>query len=339
MIKVRNLVKVYETSDNKVEALNGIDLDVLKGEIFGVIGLSGAGKSSLVRCISSIEKPTKGEIFINGVDISKLSGKDLRESRKKIGMVFQHFNLYMNRTVFENIAFPLEISNVDKGVIKKRVHELLEIVGLSDKKDVYPHMLSGGQKQRVGIARALAPNPDILICDEATSALDPVTTKSILDLIKEINNKLDITVLVITHEMNVIKEICNKVAILESGKIIEEGSVIDIFVSPKTNTAKTFFGDPNLKLSNHAYRKVLEKHRTLYKINFIGDNSVDAYISSAIKKFNIDIAILAGNIQEINDTLIGSLVIDIDSKEDIGEVIEYFKNQNLIVEEFLENVG
>lgn len=333
MIEVKNLVKIYETESNKTEALKGINLRIETGEIYGVIGLSGAGKSSLVRCISSIEKPTSGDIYINGQDISKLTGEPLRSARKKIGMVFQHFNLLMNRTVFENIAFPLEISSKDKSGIESRVTELLEIVGLSDKRDEYPAMLSGGQKQRVGIARALAARPDMLICDEATSALDPVTTKSILELIKEINESLKITVLVITHEMSVIKEICSKVAVLERGLVIEEGKVTDIFVSPRTETARTFFGDPNLNLSNKAYANILATGRVLYKVVFLGETSVDPYISEAIRKFDVNIAILAGNIQEIGSTVIGTLIVDIEAIGKTDEVLNYFRERGLRVEE------
>ncbi len=333
MIVVKDLTKTYKMQDKNVHALNGINLQIRKGEIFGVIGLSGAGKSSLVRCISSIEKPTSGEIIIDGQDISKLNENELRESRKSIGMIFQHFNLLMNRTVFENIAFPLEIHNADKSKIISRVNELMELVGLTEKKDAYPSMLSGGQKQRVGIARALASNPKILICDEATSALDPMTTASILALLKEINQKLEITILVITHEMSVIKEICSKVAILENGIIIEESDVVSAFVKPKTELGKSFFEDKNLRLSHKVYEKILLQNNIILKINFIGDNSVDPFISTAIKKFGVDIAILAGNIQEISNSVIGTLIVEIKGDEaGIKNAIDYFNSEKLLVE-------
>ena len=333
MIEVRNLVKTYTDGSLKVEALKGIDMKISKGEIFGVIGLSGAGKSSLVRCISSIERPTEGTIIIDGVDITALSEKELIIERRKIGMVFQLFNLMENRTVFENIAFGLEIMKYDRAFIKERVTELMELVGLSERKDSYPAMLSGGQKQRVGIARALSNHPKILICDEATSALDPVTTKSILDLLKEINKTLNLTILIITHEMEVIKSICDKVSVIENGLIIETGSVIDVFVNPKTETAKYFFEDKNLRLSHSVYEKILLSDNKVVKVNFIGDTSVNPYISYCVKNYDVNIAILAGNIQEVNQTIIGTLIVEIiGSQEETEKAISYFNEENLIVE-------
>lgn len=334
MIKVENLVKTYFQKEGKVEALKGVNISVDEGKIFGVIGISGAGKSSLVRCISSLEKPTSGKIIIDNKDISKLSKNDLRNAQKKIGLVFQHFNLLMNSTVYENIAFPLTISNKDKDYIKKRVDELLEMVDLKDKANVYPSMLSGGQKQRIGIARALANEPKILLCDEATSALDPQTTKSILKLLKEINIKLNITILVITHEMEVIKELCHHVAILEHGEIIEQGSVVDVFVAQKTKTAKSFFGDKDLELSNYIYKKFFDKGNTILKVIFIGETSTNPFISNVIKKFDVHVAILAGNIQDISGTIIGTLIIEIKGTEkSVKESIQYLISENLMVEE------
>jgi D-methionine transport system ATP-binding protein len=333
LIIVKDLVKIYKSKDKDICALDGVCLEIPKGQIFGVIGLSGAGKSSLVRCISSIEKPTSGEILIGGKNISKLSEKKLRTARKNIGMVFQHFNLLMNRTVFENIAFPLEIHHISRSEITSRVDELLELVGLTDKKNSYPATLSGGQKQRVGIARSLAIRPEILICDEATSALDPLTTHSILSLLKEINKKIQLTMLVITHEMSVIKDICERVAVMESGKIIEEGNVTDVFVKPKTALAKSFFEDKNLLLSHDIYSGILTGNSYVVKVNFIGDNSVDPYISNAIKKFDVDIAILAGNIQQVAGTIIGTLIIEIrGSGEKIKDTTSYFTSEGLLME-------
>ncbi|MDU5301732.1 MAG: ATP-binding cassette domain-containing protein, partial [Dialister micraerophilus] len=231
MIELKN---VYKTYDNKTNALNDINIKIKEGEIFGIIGQSGAGKSTLIRCINMLETPTSGEVIINGKDITKLSEKELRNERKKIGMIFQHFNLLSNRTVYKNIAFPLELSNTPKEEQEKRINSMLELVGLTNHKNKYPSQLSGGQKQRVGIARALITQPSILLSDEATSALDPETVKSILDLLKEINKKLGITIILITHQMEVIKKIANHVAVIENGKIIEEGSVINLFSNPKT---------------------------------------------------------------------------------------------------------
>lgn len=334
MVIIENLIKNYGEKEETLHALKGIDLHIKKGEIFGIIGLSGAGKSSLVRCINMLEKPTSGSIKIDGKEITTLSKKDLREARKKIGMVFQHFNLLMNSTIFENIAFPMKISNKPKEYINKKVMELLKIVGLDDKKDMYPSMLSGGQKQRIGIARALACEPNIIICDEATSALDPATTKSILKLLKEVNEKMGITIILITHEMEVVKEICHKVAILEKGKIAECGPVFEIFVNPKTKIAKAFFDSVDIELENEVYQRALEGNGIIIKGTFIGETSTSPYISRMISKFNLEVSILLGNIQNMDNTLVGSLLIKINGEgENIKKGIEYLKENNVIVEE------
>jgi ABC transporter. len=238
LILIKNLTKVYRTENESITALKNINLEINDGEIFGIMGLSGAGKSSLIRCINRLEEPTEGTIEINGQDIMSLNNKELREMRKKIGMIFQHFNLLSNKTVYENIAFPMEISGVSKDVIDKRIKELLDMVGLADKKDSYPSQLSGGQKQRVGIARALANGPTLLLSDEATSALDPQTTSQILSLLKEINKRLNLTIIVITHQMDVIKEICDRVAVLNAGELVEVGNVVDIFSQPSSQITK-----------------------------------------------------------------------------------------------------
>lgn len=240
MIKITNIKKTYKSKDGNVNALDDINLNINKGDIYGIIGPSGAGKSTLIRIINLLEKPTSGEILIDGTDLTKLSKNELREERKEIGMIFQTFNLMNNSTVSENIAFPMVISHIDKNIIKKRLDELLELVGLKDKENIYPAKLSGGQKQRVGIARSLANNPKILLCDEPTSALDPVTTKSILELLKDINKKLGITIVLITHQMEVIKTICNKTAVIENGLIVEEGLTQDILSNPSSETLKSF---------------------------------------------------------------------------------------------------
>src|SRR4051794_16052592 len=236
MIEFQNLTKIYHSGDRQVAALNGIDLKINKGEIYGVIGYSGAGKSSLIRCVNFLEQPTSGKVIVDGHDLTALSTKEIREIKKNIGMIFQHFNLLNSKSVFANVAMPLTLAKAPKDQIKKRVYELLEFVGLADKADAYPDQLSGGQKQRVGIARALATQPTILLCDEATSALDPQTTSSILQLLKKVNQEYNIMILIITHEMSVIREICDRVAVMEEGKIIEEGTVFDVFSSPETVT-------------------------------------------------------------------------------------------------------
>lgn len=240
MIKISNVSKEYNTPYGKITALKDINLTIEKGDIFGIIGFSGAGKSTLIRCINRLEEPDSGNIIIDNLDITTLDKKELNKSRKKIGMIFQQFNLLDSRTVFENIAFPLQIDRIPKKKIKERVEEILELVDLSDKRNAYPSQLSGGQKQRVGIARALANKPDILLSDEATSALDPLTTFSILELLKDINKKLNITIILITHELEVIKYICKNTAVIEQGKITESGKTEELFINPKSDTLKKF---------------------------------------------------------------------------------------------------
>ena len=239
MIYIKDLTKIFYSDSGNLKALDEVDLHVKKGEIFGVIGLSGAGKSTLLRCMNMLEKPTKGSVEIDGVDLTKLSPNELKEYRKKIGMIFQHFNLLSSRSVRGNVAFPLEIAGLSKKAIASKVDNLLDLVGLSDKADSYPSQLSGAQKQRVGLARALAKDPKVLLCDEATSALDPHTTLSILNLLKDINKKLGLTIVLITHEMNVIKHICHTVAVIEESRVVEQGSVLEIFETPKQKLLRT----------------------------------------------------------------------------------------------------
>ncbi len=233
MIRLENVSKTFTDSNKEVHAVNNVSLTINDGDIFGIIGFSGAGKSTLVRCINLLEKPTDGKVFVDDAEITALSGKELRKARKKIGMIFQHFNLMPSRTIFGNVAYPLRGSGLSKEEIKEKVHHLLELVGISEKENAFPSQLSGGQKQRVAIARALANDPNILLCDEATSALDPQTTKSILKLLQQLNQTLGITVVVITHEMAVVKEICNRVAVMDHGDVVEEGEVFHVFASPK----------------------------------------------------------------------------------------------------------
>ncbi|MHC6180489.1 methionine ABC transporter ATP-binding protein [Clostridium sp. JNZ X4-2] len=240
MISVQNLSKTFSTPKGKIQVLKDINLEVEKGDIFGIIGFSGAGKSTMIRCLNRLEEPTTGTVLIGGKDITAMDKNQLREARKKIGIIFQDFNLFDSMTVYKNVAFPLKISGYPEQKIKNRVHEILSLVELSDKVDSYPAQLSGGQKQRVGIARALANKPDVLLSDEATSALDPQTTYSILELLRDINKKLNLTILLITHELDVIKYICNNMAVIEEGKIVETGSTNSVFLNPKSDTAKKF---------------------------------------------------------------------------------------------------
>ncbi len=330
-VVIKNLYKSYGEGANKIEALKNINIEINKGEIYGIIGLSGAGKSSLVRCINLLETPDSGSVIIKGKDITKISMSELRKERKNIGMIFQHFNLLMNSTVYDNIAFPLRLVRTPKEDIEKRVTELLEIVGLSDKRNVYPAQLSGGQKQRVGIARAIATNPDIIMCDEATSALDPETTKSILELIKEINRRLKVTVIVITHEMEVIKAICDRVTMLEEGRVVESGGITDIYIEPKTETAKKFFKAIDTKLDNKVYKKALEEPGRVIKAVFKGESSTDPYISNMIKRFDVEAAILLGNIQSMENMLVGTLVLRINGKDTEG-AINYLRENDILVE-------
>lgn len=339
MIQITNLSKVYDSGGQAVEALKDINLTIDKGDIYGIIGLSGAGKSSLVRCINLLETPTSGEIIIDGllkknqsIDITKVSKVELREARKKIGMIFQHFNLLMNSTVYENVAFPLKLSKHTKSEIDKRVIELLDVVGLGDKKDMYPAQLSGGQKQRVGIARALANSPEIILCDEATSALDPTTTESILSLIKDINKKLNITVIVITHEMDVIKKLCNKVAVLDKGIVVEKGTVIDVFSNPKTKTSREFLKDMVLDAPVDVIKN-LKNDEKILRLFFKGEETNDPIVSRLSRTFDLDVSIIAGNIETVQNMQLGNLIIKVTgSEEKIHNAIKYLNETNLKVE-------
>lgn len=330
MIQIQNLNKTFGGEGNLIHALRNVNLEIEKGDIFGVIGLSGAGKSTLVRCINRLEEATSGKVIIEGTDMNSLNSSALRNKRKEIGMIFQHFNLLMNSTVEDNIAFPLKLANYPKDKIHSRINELLEVVGLTEKRNAYPATLSGGQKQRVGIARALANNPKILLSDEATSALDPLTTESILQLLKEINKKLGITIVVITHEMEVIKKICNKVAVMENGEPVEVGTVLDVFSNPKSQTAKNFLENDLFHLS----KKVQEESRksnqkeSLLKISFCGESADEPILSTIIKNYNVEVSILGGNIEEIQDVNLGYLVVKIQG-EDLEKVYAFLNQKKL----------
>jgi D-methionine transport system ATP-binding protein len=334
MIKIENLRKVYNSNSNPVVALDDISLHIQKGEMFGIIGYSGAGKSSLVRCLNMLEKPTAGTITIGDLEITALNDDKLMYARREIAMVFQHFNLLSSRTVFGNVAFPLEIAGVPKNEIIKRVDELLSLVGLSDKSSSYPAQLSGGQKQRVGIARALANNPKVLLCDEATSALDPETTKSILKLLKDINRKLDLTVLIITHEMKVITEICDSVAVLENGKIIELGTVVDVFIKPQHPTTRAFVQTViNTEVPEPVQKRIGQSRNYVVRISFIGDCTEKPIITDMVRKYDVDANILYGNIDHLQDTPFGVLIIELSGQsENITFAIKYLKSQGLQIE-------
>ena len=329
MITLENVNKIYS---NGLHAVKDVNLKVNEGDIFGIIGLSGAGKSSLIRLINRLEEPTSGKIFINGENILNLNKTELLERRKKIGMIFQHFNLLSSRTVEENVAFALEIANWNKNEIKERVTMLLDIVGLSDKAKYYPSQLSGGQKQRVSIARALANNPDILLSDEATSALDPKTTKSILELIKKIQQKFSLTVVMITHQMEVVKEVCNRVAIMSDGRIVEEGGVHHIFADPKNEITKELISyvhqqtDTEIDYLHHRGKKIV-------KVKFLGTSTQEPIISKVIKEYGIDISVLGGTIDKLATMNIGHLYLELGgdlSAQD--KAIELMGTMDVIVE-------
>lgn len=339
MIKLIDVSKIFDDGINKIKAVDNVSIKIKQGEIYGIIGFSGAGKSTLLRCINLLEKPTEGKILFKGEDLTSLDEKRLREKRKKIGMIFQNFNLFNSRDVYHNISYPLKGANLSKEEEKKKVKELLELVGLSDKEHAYPSQLSGGQKQKVAIARALANDPEVLLCDEATSALDPNTTKSILNLLKELKKRLGLTIILITHEMEVIKEICDRVSIMEDGKIIEEGSIIKIFSNPQNETTKKFLeSDSNANkvsqlLDDNNNILSMKDGDVLTKVNYLGDATKEATISEASRKFNINASILTGNIEVINQTLIGELVVLFSGEpEDIDKGIKYFIKKGIKVE-------
>lgn len=332
MIKIDSLNKVYP---NGYHAVKDVSVEIKTGDIFGIIGLSGAGKSSLIRLINRLEEPTSGKVIIDGVDITSLSHKELLERRKKIGMIFQHFNLLSSRTVGENVAFSLEIVGWKKNEIEKRVDELLELVELKEKKNYYPSQLSGGQKQRVAIARALANNPDILLSDEATSALDPKTTKSILDLIKNIQKKFSLTVIMITHQMEVIRDICNKVAVMSSGEIVETGGVHHIFSSPKHEVTKELISYlPGVEEKTVELMK--NKGKVILKLEFLGILADEPIISKAIRKFDIDLSILGGSIDNLSTMKVGHLYIELaGDMEKQNEAIKWFENEADVITEVI----
>lgn len=326
MIEVKKLVKVYETKSGTVTGVDHVSLRVNRGEIYGIVGYSGAGKSSLLRCLNLLEKPTSGEVFIDDVELTSLNKSDLRKARLKIGMIFQHFHLVSAKTVSENIAFALKAAGNQKGEIDKRVVELLDMVGLSDKKDVYPAQLSGGQKQRVGIARALANNPSVLLCDEATSALDPSTTRSILALLKKINIELGITIVLITHEMEVVKTICDRMAVMQDGKIIEEGNVYDVFANPQQPLTKDFV---NSILQFDLPERLLEERQgKIIKIYFQGAIAEQSVISDVFQKFKVRGNILHGKIEYIQEIPLGIFIMEITGDHnELDRAIEYIASR------------
>lgn len=343
MIKFQHVRKEFNSDGKKFLAVDDVSFDIQKGEVFGIIGFSGAGKSTLVRCINLLERPTSGQVFINGTEITELPMSKLRQKRKKIGMIFQQFNLFASRTVWDNIAFPLKGSGLSKEEKAEKVEKLLKLVELDSKADAYPSNLSGGQKQRVAIARALASDPEILLSDESTSALDPKTTKSILNLLKKVNRELGITIVVITHEMQVIKEICDRVAVMKDGKVVEIGEVFDIFANPQEQITREFV-EHTSNLSK-IYELVEEKsdivrvdqEQIVWRLRYLERNVSEALVSQLSRKFDLDINIIFGNIELIGENPIGGLVAIVrGTPEQIDGAIDYLHEKNVGVEVILD---
>lgn len=334
MIEVKNLVKEYQTPDGVISAIDDISFDVKEGEVYGIIGLSGAGKSTVVRCLNFLEKPTSGEIKVDGELLNDLSPEELLKSRQNIGMIFQHFNLFEQQTVYDNIAFPLEILGLSKGEIEERVLDMLDFVGLTERKNVYPSQLSGGQKQRVAIARALATKPKILLSDESTSALDPDNTQDILNLLKESVEKYNMTIVMITHQMEVAKNICHRIAVMEDGKIIEENTVENIFRAPKTARTRSFIDS----LPDYTEEKTISKDSfdgKLIRLNFSEETSKEPIVQEIMSSSPGQINIISGNLSTLGTgATVGHLVVEIKgTEEEIENIGLQFSMKNIIVEE------
>ena len=342
MIEIEGLQKSFAREGVATAVLQDLSLSVKKGEIFGIIGRSGAGKSTLIRCINMLERPTGGRVVVDGQDITALSGAALRDARRRIGMIFQHFNLLSSRTVFDNVAFPLELAGMSKAQIEAEVLPLLDLVGLAEKRSAYPAQLSGGQKQRVAIARALASKPAVLLCDEATSALDPETTQSILALLKDINRKLDLTILLITHEMPVIKAICDKVAVLDRGVVVEQGPVFDIFTAPQAAVTKLMVHDlidrdlPDWlarKMADYKSGLVDGPCNPILRITFSGPHANEPVIADLVKRFDVSLNIFQANVDYIKGLPFGIIVVEaVGSPEAIEAAIAHVKSQDLKAE-------
>lgn len=327
MIELIGISKTYYTKEKAVEAIKDINLKIEQGDIFGIIGLSGAGKSTLVRCINYLEKPTEGTVVFDGLDLGKLSHKELLKARQSISMIFQGFNLLEQRTALKNVCYPLEIMGVGKADAKKRALELLEIVGLADRADAYPSRLSGGQKQRVAIARALASNPKVLLCDEATSALDPNTTRSILELLKEINKKMGVTIVVITHEMRVIEQICNRVAVLDNSRIVELGDVKDVFMRPQSKIARELILPKGDTVDHVSGKRCI-------RIAFDGNSSFEPVISNMTLECKTAVNILGANTKNIDGKAYGQMLIQLpDDDNSVAKIFNYLDSRNICYKE------
>ena len=339
MITLQNISKTFIDGGKEVQAVKDVNLTIYDGDIFGIIGFSGAGKSTLVRCINLLERPTSGTVTVDDKEITALSAKELRKARKKIGMIFQHFNLMPSRTIFGNVAYPLKGSGLSKQEIADKVHNLLELVGISEKENAYPSQLSGGQKQRVAIARALANDPKILLCDEATSALDPQTTKSILKLLQKVNETLGITIVVITHEMDVVKEICNRVAVMDHGNVVEEGEVFSIFATPQNKVTRDFIKTTsNLQKIEELVEAgspvvALKPGELIVRLSYIEKNASEPLISAVTEKFGIILNIIFADVEIVQNAPIGGTVAIVSGDRDkVEQALTYLKEKNVGVE-------
>lgn len=339
MIELKDIDVVFKQKDNVVTAVKDVNLSINRGEIFGIVGYSGAGKSTLVRTINLLQRPTHGTVIVNGQNLIELAPAELRTARKKIGMIFQHFNLMNSRTIFDNVAFPLKGRGLSKKEVAHKVAELLNLVGLKEKSDSYPSQLSGGQKQRVAIARALANDPDVLLCDEATSALDPKTTSSILKLLKELNQKLNITMVVITHEMAVVKDLCDRVAVMENGHVLEEGSILEIFTQPKQRLTKEFINtathfDQEIELVlKHPQTISISHESELARLTYTGDQTTQPFITEIIREYGVEINILYGHIEIIQNTPVGNLLVALKGEPpQIKAATEFLKQHSVKVD-------
>jgi D-methionine transport system ATP-binding protein len=334
MIEIKNISKTFHQKKQSFKALDDVSLNVEQGDIVGIIGFSGAGKSTLIRTVNLLEKPDHGQIIINGNDFTKLNSKQLAKERKKIGMIFQHFNLLSSRTVFENVALPLELDNNNKSDIQNKVNELLKIVGLEDKANDYPKSLSGGQKQRVAIARALANDPYLLLCDEATSALDPATTQSILQLLRDINLRLGITILLITHEMEVIKSICNHVAVIDKGKLLAKGTLSEIISNKDNPIIKQFLNSGVMTIPQELNKKLQKEPQAglfpLVEIEIDEHISVENLLSIIYDKYKIPYKLLKADVEYLGDSNFGKLLLQLQGEEEENQQAIYYFNQNKI---------
>ena len=327
MIRFEKVSKTFQSAAGEICALSEIDLNIEKGCIFGVIGSSGAGKSTLVRCMNLLERPTSGNVYFDGVDLTKLSAQQLRQTRRKIGMIFQQFNLLEQRDALGNVCYPLEIAGVSAKEARKKAESLLELVGLSDRMHNYPAQLSGGQKQRVAIARALATDPDVLLCDEATSALDPGTTRAILDLLKDINEKLGVTIVVITHEMKVVEQICDKVAVVHNGVVVEAGDVKDIFLKPKSEVTQNLLFPQKEGVEN-------VNHQRVFRLSFDGQSSNEPVIANLVLECQAKINILGASTEDVGGKAYGQMLIAIPEDEiKVARVKSYLDQIGIYVEE------